>query len=109
MTLGILFEYVGEPVEVRIQESNIYFRTPNSMGWATIDNIQLDHAGAIREFPDLAGNKDWKRETIKRFKAKMKELKTEKARADYIIEDLKKYGYVPRYLQRQGFRVQKIT
>ena len=108
MTVGVLFEYASEPVEVRIEGVNIFFRTLQSMNWATIDNLKLDYAGAIKEFPDLKGTDNWKEETIKRFREKMKELRTEKTRADYIIQDLKKYGYVPRFLQKKGFRPEKI-
>jgi len=110
MTVGLLFDYASEPIEVRVDGINIFFRTMQTMSyWATIDNIKLDYAGVIREFPDLKGSDLWKEEAIKRFREKMKELKTEKARAVYIIQDLKKHGYIPRFMQVKGFRPEKIT
>jgi len=108
MTVGVLFEYASEPVEVRVDGTNILFKTLQSMGWITIDNIRLDYSGVIREFPDLEGADDWKEEAIQRFKEKIKELKTEKMRAKYITEDLKKHGYIPRFMQRKGFRPEAI-
>ena len=108
MTVGVLFEYASEPVEVRVEGINIFFKTLQTMGWMTIDNIRLDYAGVVREFPDLKGDDNWKEEAIKRFREKIKELKTEKMRAEYIMEDLKKHGYIPRFMQRKGFRPEAI-
>ena len=34
--------------------------------------------------------------------------KTDEERVDYIIDDLKKWGYIPLYKQRQGHRPEKI-
>ena len=50
------------------------------------------------------------KETIarERFKDKMIKYDTEMERAEYIIGDLKKYGYIPLYIQRQGHRTQRI-
>jgi hypothetical protein len=108
MTIGAVFEYASEPVEVRVDGANILFRTMQSGGWLTIDNIKLDYAGVVREFPDLEGSIIWKEEAIKRFKEKIKELKTEKLRIQYIINDLKKHGYIPRFMQQKGFRPEAI-
>jgi len=108
MTVGVLFEYASEPVEVRVEGTNVLFKTMQTMAWITIDNIKLDYAGVVREFPDLEKRDDWKEEAIKRFKEKIKELKTEKMRAEYIMEDLKKHGYIPRFMQRSGFRPETI-
>ena len=104
MTVGVLFEYASSPLEVRVDGENVLFRTPDTMGWITIENIKLDYSGVIREFPDLKDRDDWKEESINRFKEKIKTLKTEMARAEYIITDLKKHGYIPRFMQRKGFR-----
>jgi len=108
MTIGVLFEYASEPVEVRVEGINVFFKTMQSMSWLTIDNIKLDYGGVVREFPDLEGSDNWSEEAIKRFKEKIKELKTEMARVKYITEDLKKHGYLPRFIQRKGFRPEAI-
>jgi hypothetical protein len=108
MVVGALFEYCGEKVEVRVQNLNCFFRTSQFQQWATIDGLRLDKVGVIKEFPELKDNKNWKEETIKRFKEKMKILKTESERIKYVIEDLTKFGYKPLFLQRSGYRPIKL-
>jgi hypothetical protein len=108
MTIGVLFEYAAEPVEVRVEGNNVLFRTTQTGGWASIDNLQLDYSGVIKEFPNLKGNDNWRTEAIKRFKDKIKKFKTEQVRINYIINDLKQHGYVPRYIQKKGHRPKAI-
>jgi GTP1/Obg family GTP-binding protein len=103
--IGIVFQFASEVVEVRIDKTNIYFRNTNTNGaFATIDNMKLSYNGVIKEHPDLKDNKEWSKEAISRFKEKIKQMKTEKDTANYIISDLSKFGYKPIYAQRQGFR-----
>jgi len=107
--IGVIFEYGSERVEVRIGTSNCYFRTGQFGGaLVPIDSIKIDKAGSIKEHPDLKDRDDWKEESIKRFKEKLKTYKTEMERLKYVIEDLSKVGYKPIYIQRDGHRVQKI-
>lgn len=107
--IGIIFKFGFERVEVRIDKTNCYFRTGQFGGaLVPIDSIKIDKAGSIKEHPDLADRTDWKEETIKRFKEKLKELKTENERMKYVIDDLSKKGYEPLYIQRDGYRPQKI-
>jgi len=107
--IGIIFEYSSEKVEVRIVDKNCYFRTGQfGGGLVPIGSIKIDKAGSIKEHPDLKDRKDWKEETIKRFKEKLKTYKTEMERVKYVINDLKKYGYVPMYFQRDGHRPTKL-
>jgi len=108
MAIGVVFEYAAEPVEVRVIGTNILFRTMTSGGWITIDNIKLNYSGVVREFPDLEKDDDWKEKAIERFKDKIKKFNTEMERANYITEDLRKHGYIPRFRQRAGFRPEKI-
>lgn len=107
--IGVIFEYGSEKVEVRIDSTNCYFRT-NQFGGALapIDSIKIDKAGSIKEHPDLKDRTDWREETIKRFKDKLKKLKTENERMKYVIDDLSKIGYKPIYIQKSGCRPQKI-
>ena len=107
--IGLIFGFGSEIVEIRIENTNVLFRNQKSLGFTTIDGLKLDYKGVCREFPDLELRTDWREEAINRFKEKIKSLKTESERADYIIEDLKKYGYVPMYMQKKGFRTKKIT
>lgn len=107
--IGVLFDFAGEIVEVRVNGSSCYFRTARFGGaFSTIDGLKLDRKGVIREFPDLEDKEDWKQEAIKRFKEKVKAMKSEAEIIEYVINDLKKYGYIPLYLQRDGQRPKKL-
>lgn len=83
-------------------------RISDSEKEAPIENIKLSYSGVIKEFPDLMNQNNWRVEAIKRFKAKLKTFKTEGEKADYIIKDLRKYGFVPKYKQKAGHRVEVI-
>lgn len=100
----------SEVVEVRVHGDEVYFRSSNygSM-WAPIEGLKLNYEGAVREFPDLEGNPNWQVETIIRFKDKIREFRTEDEKISYIIEDLKKHGYIPKIKQRQGFRPERLS
>jgi len=106
--IGIIFQFAAETMEVRVDRESVYFRTPQSPGFTTINGLKLDKAGVLKEFPELKDNPKWQSIARERFKEKIKECENEMERVDYIISDLKKYGYKPLYLQRQGFRVQKL-
>ena len=85
------------------------FRKEQTGGlFAPIEAIKLDKQGVIKEFPDLKDNEDWKEIATKRFKEKLKKMKTEQERIDYVIEDLRKFGYKPLYLNKQGHRPKRI-
>jgi hypothetical protein len=107
--IGIIFEFVNERVEVRIQHSTCYFRTSPLHPFVSIEGIRLDKKGVIKEFPDLKDKDDWRQQAIERFKEKMKGIETEKGQAEYIMEELVKYGYKPLYLQKEGFRPIKLN
>lgn len=107
--ISTIFQRGSETIEVRINQNNCLFRTQGtSGGFFPIEGIRLEKAGCIKEHPDLKNNKDWKNETIKRFKQKLKDYETEKQRMKYIISDLTKHGYKPLYYQQQGHRLVKI-
>jgi len=107
--IGLIFQLGPEIVEVRVDGTNIQFRNNDSNGmFTTIEGLKLNKVGVIREFPDLKDNENWQNIARERFKEKIKSMNTEMERANYIIEDLKKFGYEPKYRQRQGFRPEKI-
>lgn len=107
--IEILFTFGTETILVVIKGEQILFgNTGYGCQLATIDGLQLDYLGVCKEFPDLEGKNNWKEESIKRFKEKIKSFKTEQERADYIIQDLKKFGYIPVQIKKQGFRSKKI-
>lgn len=107
--IGVIFQFGSQMIEVRIDRTNCLFRTGQFGGaFAPIDALQLSYDGAIKEFPDLKDKKDWKEQAIKRFKDKMKTFKTEEQRMNYVVDDLKQYGYIPLYKQKSGWRIEKF-
>ena len=107
--IGALFTYFDEVVEVIVQGCNVFFRTSSSGGkFATIDGLKLDRAGVIREFPELEFDNEWRSKAIIKFKDKIKSLPDELSRIRYVIEDLRMKGYIPKYIQKEGFRPEAI-
>ena len=108
--IDIIFELNSSFIQVRVIDNTCYFRTGDYGGaLVPIDQLKIDKSGSIKEHPDLKDDKEWKEKTIKRFKEKIRQLKSETERTKYVIDDLKKYGYVPKYMQRVGHRKIKIT
>jgi hypothetical protein len=106
--IGVIFSYGTETVEVRIEGSSVFFRTSQSHQFSDIGGIKLSKTGVEKEFPDLKDNKDWQEIARNRFKDKMKKMNSEDERADYLVNDLIKYGYKPKYMQKSGFRPVKL-
>jgi hypothetical protein len=107
--IGIIFRFGTEIIEVRIDGVNCLFRTGTQGNlFVPINNLRLDKTGVIKEFPDLKDRDDWRSEAINRFKEKLKSLNTEDERVNYVVNDLKKFGYVPMYKQKAGHRVTKF-
>lgn len=99
----------NEIVEIRLEGAKILFRN-STFGneFAPMEFIRLDKGGTLKEFPDLEGREDWATEAVIRFKAKLKSMKSDIERANYVIEDLKKYGYIPVAMQKEGHRVVRL-
>lgn len=109
MAIGVIFDFGGEIIEVRIEGNTCFFRNKQFGGmFSPLEGLKLDYRGVCREFPDLETKDNWREEAIKRFKDKIKNMKTEKERMEYIINDLKKFGYVPLYMQEDGQRTKKL-
>jgi len=106
--IGVIFMFAGEMLEVRVNGNDVIFRSGPNPIWATIEGLQLSKAGVIKEFPDLKDQVNWKEQAIERFKDKIAGFSTEQEKVNYIIEDLKQYGYVPKYTQKGGHRPQRI-
>jgi N-acetyl-anhydromuramyl-L-alanine amidase AmpD len=106
--IDIIFYYGTEIIFVRIDGTTINFSTSSNMTSSTIDGLRLNKEGVVKEFPDLKDNDNWKEEAVKRFKDKIKSLKNEDERCNYIIEDLKKHGYQAKIKQKAGFRKEII-
>ena len=108
--MDVLFRFGSDHVLVRIDGTTVLFgNTAQGPKMATIDGIRLSKEGVIKEFPDLKDAEDWRIKAIERFKIHISTLGSEKERIDYIISDLKKWGYVPVRLYRgQGYRPEVI-
>jgi len=107
--ISTIFQYGTEVIEVRINQTNVLFRTQGTQGgFVPIEGIKLEKAGCVKEHPDLKNDKEWKEKTIKRFKEKIKEYDTEKQRMNYVMKDLIKHGYKPLHFQQSGHRPVKI-
>ena len=107
--IDLFFNYFNEIILVKIEGKKILFgNTQYGARMAPIEGLKLSRQGAIKEFPDLITREDWKEEAIRRFKQKIEELPSEEDIAEYIINDLKVYGYIPKLKQRTGFRPERI-
>lgn len=96
----------GEIIEFNVAGNKVMFRSSqqHNSQFTTLDNIRFDHSGVIKEFPDLEGNPQWREIARERFIEYLKNYKTEADKVHYIIKELTKYGYVPKYIQKSGFR-----
>jgi hypothetical protein len=107
--IDIIFQFASEYVLVRVKDNQLYFMTQNfGSQWATIDGLKFNKQGTIKEYPDLESNSEWQTIAIQRLKDKIKAMNTEGEITDYIINDLRKHGYIPKYKQRVGFRREVI-
>jgi len=107
--IQLLFDYLNEKVIILIDGKNIRFgKTDYGAQTTTIDGLQLNYSGCIKEHPDLKGDSDWRKKSIKRFKYAINKLNNEEEISNYIINDLRKHNYIPKLKQKQGFRPVKI-
>ena len=103
--ISVTFQFGGDLILIRIRGHDIMFsNTAFGATWAPIDGIKISQIGAHKEFPDLIGNPNWRPIAIQRFKDRIKEMQTEIEVVAYVIEDLKKVGYVPKQMQVEGHR-----
>lgn len=103
--IGLIFYYDTDIIFIKVDGNNVEFSNSSYGALITsIEGLRLNKAGVIKEHPDLKNREDWREEAIKRFKEMLSSLKSEDAIAEYIIQDLRKYGYTPKWKQKQGFR-----
>ncbi|KKN22713.1 hypothetical protein LCGC14_0912150 [marine sediment metagenome] len=107
--IELIFHYGTEIVLIKIEGNKVTFsNSAYGAVYGSIENLKLSYDGVVKEHPDLETNEDWRGEAIKRFKEKVKSFDTEEETASYIIEDLRKHGYLPKYKQKQGHRREVI-
>ena len=105
--IDLLFFRGTEISFVRVNGHSVGF-ADNLSGnmFASLKGMKLDYYGCVKEFPDLKDNKNWKEEVIKRFDKKIKSMDSEEEIADYIVEELTKFGYILKKKQKAGFRAE---
>jgi hypothetical protein len=107
--ISAMFTFGTETVLVVVKGNDVTFgNTSYGAQMAPLKGLRLDKLGVAREFPNLKDNPAWREEAIKRFSEKIKTFTNETAVLDYIISDLRKYGYKPMYKQIQGHRKEVI-
>lgn len=107
--IELMLEFGGDVVIVRINGNKVEFgHSAFGAKLATIDNIKLDYHGVVREFPDLKDNPQWRLEAIGRFKDKIKDYNNEESIYRYILNELTKFGYIPKLRKKNGMRVERL-
>lgn len=104
----LVFNKHGEIVIVKIQGDELYFSN-EQMGYKTfvpLELLRLSLSGILKEFPDLEGKEDSeiKKEAIKRLRNHIKTILGYTEKREYVIKELEKHGYVPKFIRRPGFR-----
>ena len=107
--IDIIFYFGTDIIFVRVNGTNIGFAN-SSQGncYAPIDGLKLSKNGVVKEFPDLEYDAEWHDKAIARFKERIKTMKNEESIAKYVVDDLKKFGYAPKFWQAAGFRKIKL-
>ena len=106
--IGVIFQFGNEFITVEVKGADLFFKTSEYNQPAPIHALQLSREGVIKEFPDLALAGDWKAQAIERLKMKIKDMASEIERINYVISDLKAFGYIPYAYQKQGHRVKRF-
>ena len=107
--IELIFYFGTDIIYVRINGNDIRFANSEYVNFeAPIEGLKLNYDGVVKEYPDLKDTPMWKLEAIARFKMKIADMKDEEEIAKYIISDLKKYGYIPKWKQKKGFRREVI-
>jgi hypothetical protein len=108
--IDVIMRMGNEVIIVRIRGHDVSFgaNTRSNPMMAPIDGLALSHEGVIREFPELKGEPNWRIEAIAKFKEKIHSLDSEDKIYHYVVDDLKKFGWIPVYKQRQGFRMEVL-
>lgn len=107
--IDVLMSFGQDHILIRVEGTTVTFaNTAFGTKMATIDGLKLNQEGVIKEFPDLKDNPQWREIAIARFKNHISTLGSEIERIQYVVADLKKWGYVPRKMYRAGFRPEVV-
>lgn len=104
----VSFRLGGDVIEVIIQGDNLMFFDVSTGMITTLDGLKLNRKTTIQKFPELDGDVDWRNKAIKFLKEHIKSFNTDDKKIEYLINDLKQYGYEPLYKQKMGHRPKKV-
>lgn len=78
--------------------------------YTTLEGLQFNMAGIVKEFPDLEGLPfdEMRRTALKRFKEHISKFNTEEEMKNYIEKELKPSGYELISIHKLGFRPQLV-
>lgn len=107
--INVLFQQQQKVIAIKIEGKHLTFATLQGFQtpqYTTIDGLKLDIGGILQEFPDLQDKepKEIKKIAIERFKKKLTKFQSEMSIKDYLVEDLKKYGFKFKGYQKKGHR-----
>jgi len=106
--ISAVMQLGSDQIVIEVMGENLFFADVGSQLAAPIEGLQLNKQGVIKEFPDLIDNSDWRLIAISRLKEHLKNMRTEDDRINYAIFELKKYGYIGLYKQKNGWRREKL-
>jgi len=110
MMLG--FRKGTDLVAIKVMNKQLFFTKWQGglIKYSPIDNLRLNPAGIVREFPDLKGKpiEEIKRIALQRLKNHIKKKKTKREIMDYLVKDLKKHGYTFVSYQFPGHRMVRV-
>lgn len=101
------YRFGGEMIEVIVRGNELLFNDMNGM-ITTLEGLKLDKTGVLKEFPDLKDAKDWRKQAVERLKKHLRTMGTEIQKTNYVKDELIKFGYEPKMLQRAGHRPRKF-
>ena len=108
--IGVIFQLGSNYVEFRLDGDNLFVRD-SSYGGTLVPfapgTVNLDYDGVLKELPYLKGDSQWKEKACEELKERFKELETDDEKINYIVDEMKKYGYIPRFTQKKGHRPEK--
>ena len=105
---GIMFEHLGEVVEIRFVNNSLIVRS--SVYGTQFDYIynSFQEEMVKKQFPELESCIDWKMKAYNKLIDKINSFQLEFDKIQYLINELKPHGYVAKYVMRKGFRPQMV-
>ncbi len=108
--IGVIMHFANDVVEFRVIGNQLHIRNSaygSSLVPLSPGNIGLNYDGVIKELPYLKGDDKWKEKACDKIKERFRELETDDEKINYIVDEMKKYGYIPRFTQKKGHRPEK--